>query len=734
MEGCLLLTMATILAFALACVVMAFLGFRRANEALGRIRVLEERLSALSRPVAAVLSRPKAGEAEVAVPSGPALAPSAPPARPAARPSVAAPAVSQVSPATPAAPAVRHGTGDTLETQIGGKWFLVVGAIVFVLGIGFFVKMAFDNHWITETARVVIGGAVGLAMIGAGAWFVRRGYGLYGQILTGAGYVAIFISLYAAYTFYGLIDRTPVFIVFAATAAASAVSADRFASPGLALMAVIGGFLTPFLVGGTVDSQVTLLSYDALLVAGTMYLAHRRSWPLLNLASFALTALTFAGWAERWYAPWKYLRTEAFLVLFCAMFLYVLREGRRKGNETARLVANALWAGPVIFHVASFNNLNRHSEALLIYLTVMSAILLAAAVRVRRPWIRLLAWLACVVPFLVWFGQHTGPEWRVAGVSVLVALYLMHLLAQGERVVRRGEEPDLVEIAIFHLNGLGLFDGLYLLVDRTLGTGTATVALALAAWSGLLALASRRFSREAPAQGLALAFGMVGFAVGIQFEDMWAAVGWTAEATAIIWAALLIRKEWMRLGGALLLGVALVGFFSSGFFDTPAGFTVVMNSRVGSTLVVVALLYLMAFIHRASGGHLQGGAGTEIAVFVLGANLITVMLVTVEITSHFQLQAAEVSTALLARGMSLSLAWGLYGLVLVVAGIILRYRPIRYLAILLLAVTAAKVLVVDLSELGGVYRIMGFIGMGVLLLVGSYLYQRFKSVIVGTEE
>jgi uncharacterized membrane protein len=314
---------------------------------------------------------------------------------------------------------------------------------------------------------------------------------------------------------------------------------------------------------------------------------------------------------------------------------------------------------------------------------------------------------------------------------VLLALYGMHLLAQIERLTRRGEEPDLIEILIFHANGLGLFAGLYTLVDKTMPSQTAVVALALALWSALMAAVSRRFSREAPAQGLALAFGMAGFAIGLQFDDRWATVGWAAEATAIIWTGLIIRREWMRVCGALVLGLVLVRLFSFGFFETPAGFTAVMNPRVGSTLVIVALLYVLAFVHRAAADDLEDRAATEIAVLVLAANISTLMLVSVEIASYFNVRAPEAATADLARGMTLSLAWGLYGIALVVAGITLRYRPIRYLAILVLAGTAGKVLMVDLSELGGVYRIAGFIGMGVLLLLGSYLYQRFKSVIIG---
>jgi uncharacterized membrane protein len=73
----------------------------------------------------------------------------------------------------------------------------------------------------------------------------------------------------------------------------------------------------------------------------------------------------------------------------------------------------------------------------------------------------------------------------------------------------------------------------------------------------------------------------------------------------------------------------------------------------------------------------------------------------------------------------------LYGTALVIVGIQRRYAPLRYLAIALLLLTVAKVFLVDLSELGGIYRIIGFMGLGLCLLLGAWLYQRFRGIILG---
>ena len=82
----------------------------------------------------------------------------------------------------------------------------------------------------------------------------------------------------------------------------------------------------------------------------------------------------------------------------------------------------------------------------------------------------------------------------------------------------------------------------------------------------------------------------------------------------------------------------------------------------------------------------------------------------------------------LAREMTLSVAWAVYATLLVVAGFRKRYPPIRYFAIALFVLTVLKVFVVDLSDLERIYRVLSVIGLGVMLLMSSYMYQRFREV------
>src|SRR4029450_1124675 len=127
--------------------------------------------------------------------------------------------------------------------------------IAIVIGVAYFEKLAIDYGWITPTARIIQGAFVGLALMFAGSRFVRRGYDAYGQIIMGGGGAILYLSIYAAFNFYALIERPAAFVLMVANTGLVAWLADRYRSQGLAVFAVGGGFATPFLLAGTPDGQ-----------------------------------------------------------------------------------------------------------------------------------------------------------------------------------------------------------------------------------------------------------------------------------------------------------------------------------------------------------------------------------------------------------------------------------------------------------------------------------------------
>ena len=76
--------------------------------------------------------------------------------------------------------------------------------------------------------------------------------------------------------------------------------------------------------------------------------------------------------------------------------------------------------------------------------------------------------------------------------------------------------------------------------------------------------------------------------------------------------------------------------------------------------------------------------------------------------------------------LTISALWATYSIVLVLVGIVKRFRPIRLMAIVVFGLTIAKVFLVDLREMDRVYRIVASLGLGVILLGVSLIYQKYR--------
>jgi uncharacterized membrane protein len=84
--------------------------------------------------------------------------------------------------------------------------------------------------------------------------------------------------------------------------------------------------------------------------------------------------------------------------------------------------------------------------------------------------------------------------------------------------------------------------------------------------------------------------------------------------------------------------------------------------------------------------------------------------------------------------LGLSILWGVYALFLVVIGIYFKKRHLRIGAIVLFAITLAKLFLYDISQLSTVAKTVVFVSVGILMLIVSFLYNKYKTVIFGMDD
>lgn len=321
-----------------------------------QISKLEQRVQGLEKAVQRLVTQAAAPTAPATSPPIPVpLQPRATPS-PASRPETLPLAVAPLPPVassqnaslsyTPPRKTLVAGNASSLDLEnvVAGKWLNYIGIVAVLFAATFFIKYAFDNNWVGPRGRVGIGLLLGAALVAWSGWLLRRGYKYFSEGIAGLGAAVLYLSLWGGSHYFHIFNSSQAFagmIVVTAVMVAVALGRD---SQRLALLALIGGFLTPELVSTGIDHEIVLFAYTALLSAGMLALERAREWKWLPPLSFFATQVYFWGWYNSFYASEKMGRTLIFAAIFFVLFaiLPVMRGmHERRIHDTEYFVAVA---------------------------------------------------------------------------------------------------------------------------------------------------------------------------------------------------------------------------------------------------------------------------------------------------------------------------------------------------------------------------------------------------------
>ncbi len=522
------------------------------------------------------------------------------------------------------------------EWLIGGNWMARIGVLALIIGVGFFLKLAFDNDWIGETGRVVLGLAAGLALLGGGEYWVRK-YPVWAQAVTGGGIAILYLSVFAAFVLYGLMPAWAA-LAFAGLVTLSAAGlALRYEARVIAVLGILGGFATPLFLADKLPAQWALLVYVLVLDLGVLALATFRNW--------------------RWF-------TLLALVGSLALFLF--------------------WY---------------------------------AELEPATP----LAQVGITLIFLIFVGATT----------------LFHLIWR--------RRPNPLDQGLITLNGLAYFGVSYMLMFDEYRVWMGGFTLLLALFYGLLGYGIlARFREQAQlslfALGLALVFLTV--AVPVEFDGPWVSAAWAAQGVVLVWLSFIQGMRQLRWAGIAILTLLI---FWLVFYDPTylpgagrdSDFRVnwpVVNWYFFPFAAAVVALYMAAYCWWRWQERLAYSWERQLVpVLLVAANVLTLSALSVEIMESvypgFPGLTPEARDNIISLG--LSVFWALYAAILIVLGIVLRNRWLRLGGLGLLAVPVVKLFAYDAFEMDQVYRVAAFVGLGGLLVIGGFLYQRHSRAIRG---
>src|SRR5436190_5333329 len=224
------------------------------------------------------------------------------------------PVISPTPPAPVPAPAQPAPIG--WEKFFGIKVFAWVGGFALFLAVVFFVKYAFDKQWITPQMQVAIGYLTGIALMVGCLFLPRERQAVTIQTLCATGTLILYAITFAAHAYYGFFSVTLAFLLMGIVTVSAFYLAVRLDAQVVAVLGLLGGFLTPPLLSTGVDNPIGLFGYIALLDIGLLAVALRQRWNYLTLLAAGATMLMQLGWVGKFYGPPKInIAMTIFLVL-----------------------------------------------------------------------------------------------------------------------------------------------------------------------------------------------------------------------------------------------------------------------------------------------------------------------------------------------------------------------------------------------------------------------------------
>ncbi len=220
-------------------------------------------------------------------------------------------------------PALSKSAGPKInwEQFMGVKGFAWLGGLALFLGVAFFVKYSFDNNLVPPQLRVAIGFLTGLVLLVGGVVMSRKNFPALSQTLCATGVVILYAVTFACRSIYHFefFGPVPTFLLMALITAAAFLLAVRLDALVVAILGMLGGFLTPILLSTGQDNPLGLFGYIAILDLGLIVVALVRRWHFLAALAALGTAIMQIGWAGKFFVSGQYFDGDKIFVALAVL-------------------------------------------------------------------------------------------------------------------------------------------------------------------------------------------------------------------------------------------------------------------------------------------------------------------------------------------------------------------------------------------------------------------------------
>ena len=646
-----------------------------------------------------------------------------------------------------------YATSETnFEKYIGENLFGKIGILIFIIGIGFFVKYAIDQNWINETARTLMGYAVGAGMLVLAERLHKRYY-TFSSLLAGGAFGIYYLITAIAFHYYALFSHTIAFVILCVTTIFMSAVSVLYDRKELAVTALVGGFIAPFIISTDSSSIISLQIYITILNIGMFCLAMYKKWAILPMVSFAFTYIilwgtTALGSFSDSEAVSTYPTLFAFATLFYVIFLlpvvFILRtqygENTRLGllgiitansfmyliygdfllqhfeasSDTTAYLAFFIAAVNLAIHlylrfrVEGQDTLRNLMLGLAITFASMGIPILFSAANV------LMVWAAESVLLLWLFTKEKNRIYELASAVLL-------LLTLGALAYYRTTDTFI------HDTGDSLFFNGAFFVTTFVSIAYYVVAVIMQ-FNKELFSDTKRLIAYTPCNAIAYALGFS--ILFLAFRDNF---HFHLEQPISEYASLLTANI-MLLGGALILRKRFEISENKLAYEISlylAGILFAMTVWNYTAPEGLLLRWLMALVTIAHMAYCMRGqllvTSNQRNLHIEYSIISTLMWLTLTRLLLITFNEVNFSTAF-------SLSLGIAAFILMCIGMRYHSKEIRIVSLAEFGIVIGKLILNDVWAMPALGKIIVFISLGAILLILSFLYQKLKDALFNEKE
>jgi uncharacterized membrane protein len=632
-------------------------------------------------------------------------------------------------------PTLRMPTGTKeFEDLVGGRLLAWVGGLAVLLGLVFLFALGISNGWIGEEARTALGAAGSASLLVLGVWLHERKARTDAALASVAtGISGLFVAVTVAAQVYHLVPQLLAVVLAIGVGATATALAVRWESRGIGALGILGALAAPMLAGVAGEGGTMVLLFVALASAAGVLLWLRWNW--LALAAFLVAT---PQWIAYTVDGASALEAIAVLLAFGALGVAVaighdlrIRAERVHSVSAYLLALNAL-AVAATGSVALGSMDPAAGKAWLVGVAVVHlGVGLAGPrfVRISRDLgllsLAIGAVLADVAFGLIADGPVLAIGWAATGVGFAALV---------RRAQSSGADDSHAEnLAHAGLGGhlaLSLLSAASVADPAAVLAGHETLSMAGAAAVGALAAACLVSARITGEERLhwrvlldALGLASVALLTALAVDGLQLVLIWVAEVVALGAIGRRTRDELTTCAAAVFLSLAAMHALA---YEAPP---VSLVTGLVEPLAAVVALGSVAAGALVLAGWVDSSWIALRNVLRGGGALTLLYLGSVGVVTPFESSAALDSVLLSAHQqgqMVLSVFWGLVGVGTIVVGLQRDRDVLRLAGLGLLGVTVTKVFLLDLATMNSGYRVVSFIGIGLLLLVGAFVWQRLR--------